>query len=276
MKRASVITKQFEGIKWSRSTLFCALVVAVIGAVAPSAAQTIRLGVTSGPHAQIAEALLPVTKAKGLNVKLVEFSDGALIDVATDAGELEANAFQHTPYLDQQNRDRRLDVISVGRTILLPMAGYSRKYKSLADLPLGAKISIPNDPTNGGRALKLLEAGGVIKLAPGSTFSATELDITDNPKNVKILAMETAQLPRSLDDVDFSVITSFFALSAGLVPNRDALLIESQQSDYVCLIGVARKNAGQEWVKALVDSYQSPEVKEFIEKKFSGNIIAAW
>jgi D-methionine transport system substrate-binding protein len=116
----------------------------------------------------------------------------------------------------------------------------------------------------------------VIKLTPGSTFSATELDIVDNPKKVKILAMETAQLPRSLEDVDFSVITSFFALSAGLVPNRDSLLIESQQSDYVCLIGIARKNADKSWVKTLVESYQSPEVKEFVQKKFNGNIIAAW
>jgi D-methionine transport system substrate-binding protein len=259
-----------------RSIFVSAVIAALIGVAAPAAAETIRIGVTSGPHAQITEALLPVAKAKGLDVKLVEFSDGALIDVATHHGELEANAFQHTPYLDQQNRDRGLDIVSVGRTILLPMAGYSRKHKSLADLPVGATISIPSDPTNGGRALKLLEAGGVIKLTPGSTFSATELDIIDNPKKVKILAMETAQLPRSLEDVDFSVITSFFALSAGLVPNRDSLLIESQQSDYVCLIGVARKNADKPWVKTLVESYQSPEVKEFVQKKFNGNIIAGW
>jgi D-methionine transport system substrate-binding protein len=259
-----------------RSIVVSAVIAALIGVAAPATAETIRIGVTSGPHAQITEALLPVAKAKGLDVKLVEFSDGALIDVATHHGELEANAFQHTPYLDQQNRDRGLDIVSVGRTILLPMAGYSRKHKSLADLPVGATISIPSDPTNGGRALKLLEAGGVIKLTPGSTFSATELDIVANPKKVKILAMETAQLPRSLEDVDFSVITSFFALSAGLVPNRDSLLIESQQSDYVCLIGVARKNADKPWVKTLVESYQSPEVKELVQKKFNGNIIAAW
>ncbi|NEW97996.1 MetQ/NlpA family ABC transporter substrate-binding protein [Rhodopseudomonas sp. BR0G17] len=259
-----------------RPLVFSVILAAAIGAGIPAGAETIRVGVTSGPHAQITEALVPVAKAKGLDVKLVEFSDGALIDVATHNGELDANAFQHTPYLDQQNRDRGLDIVSIGRTILLPMAGYSRKHKSLADLPIGAKISIPNDPTNGGRALKLLEAGGVIKLAPGSNFSATELDIVDNPKKVKILAMETAQLPRSLEDVDFSVITSFFALSAGLVPNRDSLLIESQQSDYVCLIGVARKDADKPWVKTLVESYQSPEVKQFIATKFNGNILAAW
>lgn len=248
----------------------------LIALAVPAGAEPIRIGVTSGPHAQITEAAVAVAKSKGLDVKLVEFSDGSLIDFATQNGELEANAFQHTPYLDQQNHDRSLDIVSVGRTILLPMAGYSRKFKALAELPVGATISIPNDPTNGGRALKLLEAGGVLKLKPGSNFNATELDIVDNPKKVKILAMETAQLPRSLEDVDFSVITSFFALSAGLVPNRDSLLIESEQSDYVCLIGVARKNADKPWAKTLVESYQSPEVKAFIAKKFNGNIIAAW
>jgi D-methionine transport system substrate-binding protein len=252
------------------------LLAGLVGLATPLAAETIRIGVTSGPHAQITEALVPVAKAKGLDVKLVEFSDGALIDAATQEGELDANAFQHTPYLDQQNHDRGLNIVSAGRTILLPMAGYSRKHKSLAELPQGALISIPNDPTNGGRALKLLEVGGVIKLTPGVTFKATELDIIENPKKVKILAMETAQLPRSLDDVDFSVITSFFALSAGLVPNRDSLLIESQQSDYFCLVGVARKNADKPWVKTLVESYQSPQVKAFVEQKFNGNIVAGW
>lgn len=241
-----------------------------------AAAETIKVGVTAGPHAQITAALIPVAKAKGLDVELVEFSDGALIDPATEDGDLDANAFQHTPYLDQQNKDRGLNLVSVGRTILLPMAGYSKKVKSVADLPEGAQVSIPNDPTNAGRALKLLEANGVLKLTDGSTFHATELDIVDNPKNIKILSMETAQLPRSLEDVDFSVITSFFALSAGLNPSKDGLIIETQQSDYFCLIAVKAENADKPWVKTLVESYQSPEVKAFVEKTFGGNIIAGW
>jgi len=242
----------------------------------PVAAETIKLGVTSGPHAQIAEALLPIAKARGLDVKIVEFSDGALIDQTTNDGELDANAFQHTPYLDQQNRDRKLNVVSIGRTILLPMAGYSKKVKAVADLPVGAQVSIPNDPTNAGRALKLLEKAGVIKLKPGVTFNATELDIVENPKKIKILPMDTAQLPRSLEDVDFSVITSFFALAAGLVPNKDGLIIEDQLSDYFCLIGVAAKNADKPWAKTLAESYRSPEVKAFVEKTFKGNIVAGW
>ncbi len=169
-------------------------------------AQTIKFGVTAGPHAQIAEAIVPVAKAKGLDIQVVEFSDGALIDPATNDGDLDANGFQHTPYLNRQNADRGLNLVAVGgRTVLLPMAGYSRKYKSVAELPEGAQVTIPNDPSNLGRALKLLEAGGVIKLKPGLTFNATELDITENPKKIKILPLETAQLPRSLEDVDFSV-----------------------------------------------------------------------
>ncbi|TBW39492.1 MetQ/NlpA family ABC transporter substrate-binding protein [Siculibacillus lacustris] len=264
MRRSSALTLVLAG-----AALICGLAL-------PASAETIRFGVTAGPHAQIAEALVPVAKAKGLDVKIVEFSDGALIDPATQDGSLDANGFQHTPYLDQQNQDRGLDIVSVARTVLLPMAGYSKKVKSLAELKTGAVISIPNDPSNGGRALKLLEAGGVIKLTPGSTFKATEFDIVDNPKKVKILAMETAQLPRSLDDVDFSVITSHFAISAGLLPSRDAILIESQQSDYFCLIGVQRKRAGEPWVKILAESYRSPEVKAAIEKTFKGNIITAW
>ncbi len=241
-----------------------------------AAAETIKLGVTAGPHAQIAEALKPVAAAKGLNVQIVEFSDGALIDPATEDGDLDANGFQHKPYLDQQNTDRGLHLVSVAKTVLLPMAAYSRKVKSIADLPDGAEITIPNDPSNGGRALKLLDQGGIIKLTPGVTFTATELDIVDNPKHVKILPLDTAQLPRSLEDVDFSVITSHFAISAGLLPSRDALLIESQQSDYFCLIAVKPENADKPWAKTLAEAYRSPEVKAFIDKEFQGNIIASW
>jgi len=221
----------------------------------PAFADKIRFGVTSGPHAEIAEALAPVAKAKGLEIEIVEFSDGALIDPATNDGDLDANGLQHTPYFDQQNKDRGLSLVAVGgRTVLLPMAGYSHKYKSLGELPEGAQISIPNDPSNAGRALKLLEAGGGLKLTPGVTFNATELDIVDNPKKVKIIPMETAQLPRSLEDVDFSVITSPFALSAGLVPSRDAILIEDQLSDYFCLLAVAEKNKDAPWVQTLIES----------------------
>ncbi|MCM2474974.1 MetQ/NlpA family ABC transporter substrate-binding protein [Rhizobium sp. CG5] len=249
----------------------------LIAAHAPALAETIKFGVTAGPHAQIAEAVVPIAKAKGLDIQIVEFSDGALIDPATNDGDLDANGFQHTPYLDRQNADRGLTLVAVGgKTVLLPMAGYSRKYKTLAELPEGAQVTIPNDPSNAGRALKLLEAGGLLKLTPGVTFNATELDIIENPKKIKIVPLETAQLPRSLEDVDFSVITSHFALSAGLNPGKDGILIEDQLSDYFCLIAVSEKNKDAPWVKTLVEAYKSPEVKAFIDKKFEGNVIAGW
>lgn len=244
---------------------------------ATALAETIKLGVTAGPHAQIAEAIVPVAKAKGLDIQIIEFSDGALIDPATNDGDLDANGFQHPPYLDRQNADRGLNLVAVGgKTVLLPMAGYSHKYKSVADLPEGAQVTIPNDPSNAGRALKLLEAGGLLKLTPGVTFNATELDIIENPKKIKIVPLETAQLPRSLEDVDFSVITSHFALSAGLNPSKDSLLIEDQLSEYFCLIAVAEKNKDAPWVNTLIEAYKSPEVKAFIDKKFEGNVIAGW
>jgi D-methionine transport system substrate-binding protein len=252
-------------------------VAAIVGLAAPAAAETIKFGVTAGPHAQIAEALVPVAKAKGLDVQVIEFSDGSLIDPATQDGSVEANGFQHTPFLEQQNKDRKLNLVAVGgRTVLLPMAGYSKKWKSIAELPEGAQISIPADPTNGGRALKLLETTGLIKLPANSTFKVTELDIVENPKKVKIIPMETAQLPRSLADVDFSVITSHFALAAGLVPKRDAILVEGELSQYYCLIAVKPENADKPWVKTLVEAYKSPEVKAFIDKKFDGNVVAGW
>jgi D-methionine transport system substrate-binding protein len=249
----------------------------LIATHATALAETIKFGVTAGPHAQIAEVIVPIAKARGLDIQIIEFSDGALIDPATNDGDLDANGFQHTPYLERQNTDRSLNLIAVGgKTVLLPMAGYSHKYKSLAELPEGAQVTIPNDPSNAGRALKLLEAGGLLKLTSGVTFNATELDIIENPKKIKIIPLETAQLPRSLEDVDFSVITSHFALSAGLNPGKDSLLIEDQLSEYFCLIAISEKNKDAPWVKTLVESYQSPEVKAFIEKKFEGNVIAGW
>ncbi|WP_454914921.1 MetQ/NlpA family ABC transporter substrate-binding protein [Xanthobacter sediminis] len=253
-----------------------ALAAGPFGRPAAAAESSITLGVTAGPHAQIAEAVAEVAKTKGLDIKLVEFTDGLLLNTATERGEIDANAFQHTPYLNQQVKDRGLKVKSVARTVLMPIAGYSRKYKSLDELPQNAVVAIPNDPSNAGRALKLLETRGLIKLRPGVASNATELDIIENPKNFRILPLEQAQLPRALADVDFAVINTHFAINAGLLPSRDALLVEGELSEYFCLIGVGEKNLQQPWVPVLVESFRSPEVKAFIDKKFQGNIIAGW
>jgi D-methionine transport system substrate-binding protein len=256
-----------------RSILAAVLVVAMS---VPALAETIRVGATSGPHAQILEAVVPVAKAKGLDIKVVEFSDGAMINPATDSGEIDANAFQHTPYLERQNRDRKLDVVSVARTVLMPITAYSKRHKSIADLPPKAKIAIPNDPTNSGRALKLLEVSGLLKLKSGLGFEATVFDIADNPKGYRVTELEAAQIPRVLTDVDLGVINTNYAIRAGLDPRKDALLRENELSDYFCLIGVARRNADKPWVRTLVESFRSPEVKAFISTTFNGDILAGW
>lgn len=255
-------------ISWAALTVFCSSTVL--------AGQSITLGVTAGPHAQIAEAVVKAAKENGLTIKIIEFSDGVLINEATDKGEIDANAFQHTPYLDQHVKDRNLDVISVASTVLLPSAVYSSKYKNVEELPTGALVSIPNDPTNAGRALKILDEAKVIRLKEGVSFDATELDIVENPKKIRILSLDSAQLPRSLEDVDLAVIPSYIALNANLLPSRDSILIEGSLSDYFCLIGVAQKNADAPWVPLLIKSYRSPEVKAFIATTFDGNIITDW
>lgn len=150
--------------------------------------------------AEIAEAALSVAKSKGLDLEVVEFSDRTSINPATDAGDLQAGAFQHAPYLAQQNSNSGLHIVAVGGdTVLLPMAGYSRRFAKLEEIPQGAQVSIPNDPTNLGRALKTLEAAGVLKLKALPASEVTELDITENPKDLVVVPMETAQLPRSLE-----------------------------------------------------------------------------
>lgn len=248
---------------------FCACMSAI-------AQPLIRLGVTSGPHAQIAEVVAKVAKTKGLDVQLVEFSDGVLINEATSNGDIDANAFQHTPYLNQHIKDRGVRVVSAARTVLLPSAIYSHKYNDLSDVPNGALISIPNDPSNAGRTLKILDQAGFITLKEGLGFEATELDILKNPKGVKILSLDPAQLPRSLADVDLSVINSYIALNANLLPSRDGLLVEDELSDYFCLIGVHEDRQHEPWVHTLVESYRSPEVKQFLTDTFDGNVIAGW
>jgi ABC-type metal ion transport system, periplasmic component/surface antigen len=243
---------------------------------APAGAETIRLGVTAGPHAEIAEAIVPVAKAKGLDLKVVEFSEGTRVNIALQDGELDADAFQHKPYLNSQTRARNLTLASVADTVLMPMAVYSKRFKSLQDLPDKAHVLIPNDPANAGRALKLLEQGGLLKLKPGVSSDATVFDIVENPKGLKVTELEGVQIPRSLQDVDLAVLNTHHALHAGLNPVKDSVLRETVQSEYLCLIAVRQADKDKPWVKILAESYRSPEVKAFIERKYDGAILASW
>jgi D-methionine transport system substrate-binding protein len=247
-------------------------------AALPAAAQTqtLRIGVTPGPHAQILEVVKPIAAQKGLDIKIVEFSDYVVPNEALSSGELEANSFQHQPYLDNQKENRGYKIETAATTVNFPIGIYSKKHKSFDALPTGASVAIPNDPTNGGRALLLLQDKGLIKLKDGVGFKPTILDVTANTKNLKFTEIDAAQAPRVLDDVDAAVINTNYATQAGLDPVKDALTREDPKGPYVNIIAVRAVDKDKPWVKALVESYHSPEVKKFVDEKFKGAVLTSW
>ena len=252
------------------------LVSAALAWSSAAMADTIKIGVTPGPHAQILEAVKPIAAAKGLEIQLVEFSDYVVPNAALDAGEIQANSFQNQPYLDNQKADRGYRIEAVAPTVNFPIGVYSKRHKSWADIPDGGKVSIPNDPTNGGRVLLLLRDKGVIKLKDGVGFKPTVLDITENPKKLKFVEVDAAQAPRALDDVDAAAINTNYATQAGLDPVKDPILREDPKGPYVNLIAVREADKDKPWVKPLVESYQSAEVKAFIERTFQGSVLPSW
>ena len=226
-----------------RPALILATVLAAWSAAA--GAETIKIGVTPGPHAQIFEAVKPVAAKQGLDIQLIEFSDYVVPNAALDAGDIQANSFQNQPYLDNQKADRGYKIESVGLTVNFPIGVYSKKHKAFADIPEGGKVSIPNDPTNGGRVLLLLRDKGVIKLKDGMGFKPTVLDVTENPKKLKFIEVDAAQAPRALDDVDAAAINTNYATQAGLDPVKDPILREDPKGPYVNLIAVRTRRQGQ-------------------------------
>jgi D-methionine transport system substrate-binding protein len=247
-------------------------------AIFPAQAQTqsIKVGVTGGPHAEIMELVKKVAVKDGLNIEVIEFSDYVQPNAALSSGDLDANSYQHQPYLDQQIKDRGYKITSVGFTLTEPMGVFSTKVKTLASLKSGARVGVPNDPTNGGRALLLLQAQGLFKLKAGAGLSATPLDIASNPKKIRIVELDAAQLPRSLSDLDAAVINGNYAQQAGLKPATDAIAIEGPTGPYANVIAVRTQDKAQPWVAKLMKAYHSPEVKQFIEKQYQKSVIAAW
>ncbi|WP_324777667.1 MetQ/NlpA family ABC transporter substrate-binding protein [Ralstonia pickettii] len=238
----------------------------------------IKLGTMSGPDAQIWEVVQKVAKKDGLDVKIIEFNDYAQPNPALDSGDLDANGFQHQPFLDSQIQARHYKIVNVGLTYVAPMGFYSKKVKSLAQLKEGAKVGIQNDPSNGNRAL-LLQKVGVIKLKAGAGTNgnnATPRDVVENPKKIKLIELDSAQLPRSLDDLDAASINTDYAVKNGLTPTKDAIALEDRQGPYANLIAVREKDKDQPWVKTLVRAYQSEDVRKFIDTQFKGAILPAF
>jgi D-methionine transport system substrate-binding protein len=242
----------------------------------PAAAETVKIGVTPGPHAEILEQVKPIAHARRLDIEIVEFTDYVVPNAALDSGELDANSFQHEPYLVNEIEKRGYKLSKVANTVTFPIGFYSRKIKAIGELRDGATVGIPNDPTNGGRVLLLLQSAGLIKLADGTGLKPTVADITDNPKKLDIVELDAAQLPRSLEDTDISAINTNYAVEAGLDPAKDAILREAPDGPYVNIIAVQTARKDEPWVKILVESYHSDAVKQFLATRFKGAVVAGW
>lgn len=237
----------------------------------------IIVGATAGPHAEVVDAAAKEAAALGLKVNVKEFSDYITPDQALASGDIDLVVYQHEPFLKNFNTQHNTDLVSIGKAILMRMGIYSNKYKSVNDIPNGAIISIPNDPTNEGRGLQLLEKAGLIKLKKDVGMKATPADIVENPKNIQFRELEAAQLPRSLDDVDASVITMNYVMSAGLSPKEQGIFLEPKDTPLAIMI-IASRNKDQEQLayKKFVKAYQSDSVKKFIAEKYKGTIEPAW
>jgi D-methionine transport system substrate-binding protein len=242
----------------------------------PKATVTLKVGATAVPHAEILNFIKPELEKTGVILQIMEMNDYVRPNIAVAEKELDANYFQHIPYLEKFSADHKLSLAAVAKVHIEPMGIYSRKIKSLAELPEGASISIPNDPTNGGRALLLLAKAGIFKLKEGVGIAATVNDIADNPKKVVIKELEAPQLPRSFSDVTLAVINTNYALDAKLVPSKDALFIESSDSPYVNILVVRKGDENRPEIQKLAAILNTLTVKKFIEEKYKGAIVPAF
>jgi len=254
-------------------TAIAATLVLLAGA---ASAETIRVGVTAGPHAEILDVVRKVAAERGLDIKVVEFTDYVIPNQALALGDLEANSFQHEPYLKNQIAKTGWKIVKVANSVASPQGVYSLKYKKLSDLPEGARVAIANDPSNGARGLMILALHGVIKLRDPNDVSSTVADITENPKKLRFVELDAAQLPRSLQDVDVVSINNNYAVQAGLNPAVDAIAREAPDGPWVNIIAVREQDRDKPWVQQLVEAYHSQVVKDFLEQRFKGTYSAAW
>ena len=237
--------------------------------------KVIKIGVSPKPHKEIVDVAVPLLEKEGYKVEITEFNDYVQPNTAVEEGSLDCNFFQHTPYLNDQNESRGLHLKSVAAIHLEPMGLYSKKITSLDELQDGATIAVPNDTSNEARALKLLEANGLIKIKDGELV--TPADITENPKNLKFNELEAAAIPRAIDDVDAAVINGNYAIEAGFDVVKDGIIKEDKDSEaakpYANILVVKEGNENQEKIQALIKALTSDEVKDFINKEYNGSVI---
>ncbi|MCR4579729.1 MAG: MetQ/NlpA family ABC transporter substrate-binding protein [Treponema sp.] len=250
---------------------------AVLIAASSLFAQTIKVGATPEPHADILNLVKEDLKAEGIDLKVIEFTDYVTPNEAVESGEIDANYFQHIPYLESFNKERGYHLVNAGGIHVEPIALYSKKVKDIKNLKKKARIAIPNDPTNEGRALLLLQDAGLITLNPKAGIEATVQDITSNPLKLKFSEIEAASLPRVLADVDAAVINGNYAIPAGLSAKKDGLFIEGASSPYVNVIAVKEGNEEKAEIKALIKALQSDKVRDYIANKYpNGEVVVVF
>ncbi|MGV8961072.1 MAG: MetQ/NlpA family ABC transporter substrate-binding protein [Stenotrophomonas sp.] len=249
-----------------------------LSACAKPAADESKLVVaaTAVPHAEILEVVKPILAKQGVKLEVRVFNDYVQPNDQLVQKQVDVNYFQTEPYLDAYNRDRKTDLVTIVGVHIEPFGAYSRRYKSLADLPDGADVAIPNDPSNNSRALILLDKAGLIKLKDPTNALSTLRDITQNPKHLKFRELDSAMLPRVLDQVDLALINTNYALDAGLNPTQDALAIESSDSPYVNFLVGRPDNRNDPRVQKLAKVLTGPEVKAFIAQKYKGAVLPAF
>lgn len=254
-----------------------ALAAGVFAAGTAAQAQTkLSVAATPVPHAELLEFVKPNLAKEGIELDIKVFTDYVQPNQQVADKAIDANFFQHKPYLETFNKERGTNLVPVGLVHVEPFGAYSKKIKAAADIPDGALIAIPNDPSNGARALLLLQKQGLLKLKDPSNLLATSRDVVENPKNFKFKELEAATLPRVLDDVDVALINSNYALEAGLKPTEEALFIEDADSPYANLVATIPEKAESEPVKALLKALQTEEVKKFISEKYKGAVVPAF
>ncbi|QLB14310.1 DL-methionine transporter substrate-binding subunit [Mannheimia granulomatis] len=237
----------------------------------------LKVGVMTGPEAQMTEVAVKIAKEKyGLDVELVQFTEYTQPNAALHAKDLDANAFQTVPYMEQEIKDRGYKLAVIGNTLVWPIAAYSKKIKNISELKEGATVAIPNNASNTARALLLLQAHGLLKLKDPKNVFATENDIIENPKNIKIVQADTALLTRMLDDVELAVINNTYAGQAGLSPDKDGIIVESKDSPYVNLVVSREDNKDDPRLQTFVKSFQTEEVFQEALKLFNGGVVKGW
>ena len=238
---------------------------------------TLKVGATAVPHAEILEDVVkPALEKEGIQLEVVVYEDYVQPNLNLQDKEIDANYFQHIPYLEKMSSEKNLNLVPLVGVHIEPMGIYSKKIKSLDELKEGATVTIPDDPTNGGRALFLLQKAGLLKLKENAGIEATVNDIAENPKKLNIKTLEAAMLPRTLEDADIAVINTNYALQADLVPTEDALAIEESDSPYVNVLVVRKEDKDNENLRKLAKALTSDEVKAYIEEKYKGSVVPAF